>query len=200
MRWSTGLVFSFLDPGIWPSLLPYKHETATLDLARSFSTAQLGYLRSEGLGHRPALQQIVTGTEIEGLLSKVGIVVIREYHHGRLGGAALSNRCPQHLEAVHMRHSDVQKNDVEVARTEGVETGKTIGCNGHDMAVQPQDRGIEFGDRRVILDQKDLAALRGRRRSSRLSQPRGPTDLEVYVLPRKCVRSWLVLGAARYRQ
>ena len=73
------------------------------------------------------------------------------------GGAGVQLPHPrQDFQAVHLRHLDVEKDDIGIVVDEALEADGAVGSNGHAMRLVLEDLTQRAADRGVVVDDQDV--------------------------------------------
>ena len=122
-------------------------------LGRGLDAAQQRAQPGEQLAQRERLDEVVVGAGIEARHAIVDRVARGEHQHRRaVAGLA---HAPADLEAVEVRHRDVEYHGVELSRRETVERLAAVLGEGHVVALERQRTLHGRAQRRFVVDHED---------------------------------------------
>jgi hypothetical protein len=139
----------------------------TLPATSSALRAQ-GQLRldaGQGHGQVEGFDQIIVGAQLQGLDDELLLVFGGDHDHRQAEGRMALANAPQHLQAVHFRHADVQQHQIEVLLREARQ-GLGAVFHGTDLiAVALQLQGHEVAIHFHVVHHQQVTRRRGAARA-----------------------------------
>jgi hypothetical protein len=86
-------------------------------------------------------------------------------HRDDAQGRILRSNAPDRLDAIQLRHDDVGEDQIDAAARQQFQPLAPTGGRAHAIAGSRQDEGEGSADRRIVIDDQNVAIGRGHRKN-----------------------------------